>query len=300
MADLDDSYIPLLRDALTELHDGAANLYAKHGNQPSCGSLADREVSESPRPESIITAMSIAQLLIEYSSQNLATFVKTLTDPIQPLAACACVRSMLEPCALSAWMTDPTIDHKERVARVFGYRYEGLQQRLKLARVASAASTDQDVLEQRIDDVENTAIALGYLPVCNSKGKRIGIGRRMLGTTEIITQMLEQETMYRILSAVAHGHHWALRQLGFKLVNPTDGAASVAGVDVTCFEKHLFVPVMAYCGHGAAMALAKSLWNWWSYLGWDCTPLSTLLDNVFDQLQPRQSTRFWRSPASSA
>ena len=33
----------------------------------------------------------------------------------------------------------------------------------------------------------------------------------MPSATEVIKLMLDEEVMYRILSAVAHGHNWAIR-----------------------------------------------------------------------------------------
>lgn len=300
MPDLDDGYITSLRDAVTRLYDGTADLYAKQGDQPNPGSLADKEIRASPRPESIITACSIATQLIEYSGEHLTTFVKTLTEPIEPLAAWTCVRSMLESCALSAWMTDPTIDHQERVARTFAHRYEGLEQQLRFGRVASVQPTELDALEQRIDEVEKNAIALGYPRIQNFKGKRMGIGQRMPGATEIIKLMLDEEKMYRLLSAIAHGHSWAIMQLGFKPVNPAAGAATIGGIGVKCLEKQVLVKGMAYLGLGGAKAFVRPLWYLWTYMGWDRVPLTVLLDNVFDQLQAKDRTRFWRSPKVTA
>jgi hypothetical protein len=300
MPDLDESYITSLRGAITELYDGTADLYAIHGDQPTPDSLADKEIRESPRPESIITACSIATQLIEYSGEHLAAFVKILTEPIEPLATWTCVRSMLESCALSAWMSDPSIDHKERIARAFAHRYEGLEQQLKYGRVVLVQPTELDALEQRIDAVEQTAIALGYPRIHNSKGKRMGIGQRMPGATEIIKLVLDEEEMYRLLSAVAHGHSWAIMQLGFKPVNVAADAADIAGIGVKCFEKQVFVNGMAYLGLGAAKAFAKALWHLWSYMGWDRASLTVLLDSVFDQLQAKACARFWRSTTDTA
>ena len=301
MSDLDGSYITLLRNAVTKLYDGTADLFAKHGDQPNRGSLIDNEIRESPRAESIVTACSIATQLIEYSGEHLTLFVRALVEPIVPLAAWTCVRSMLESCALSAWMMDPTIGHKARVARVFAYRYESLEQQLKCGRLVSGQPIDLDGILQRIDAVEQTAIALGYSPIRNSKGKRIGIGQRMPGATEIIRIMLNEEKMYRLSSAVAHGHSWAMMQLGFKPLNPAgDGATQLAGIDVHCFEKHVLVKGMAYLGLGAATAFSRPVWYLWSCMGWHLEPLAVLLDDVFDQLKAKDCTRFWRLPQQSA
>lgn len=300
MLDLDESYITCLRDAITELYDGTADLCTITGDQPAPDSLADKEIRESPRPESIISARAMAIQLIEYSGDHLAAFAKILTEPTGSLATWTCVRSMLESCALSAWMTDPSIDHKERVARVFAHRYEGLEQQLKCGRAGLIKPTELERLVLRIDEVEETAITLGYPPIQNTKGKRTGIGRRMPGATEIITLVLDKEKMYRLLSAVAHGHTWAINALGFKPVQAPSNATSIAGIRVKCLEKQVFVIGMAYLGLGAADAFAKALWHLWCYMGWNSAPLSVLFEKVFDQLQAKACNRFWRSVTDAA
>lgn len=295
MFEPDNGYIESLREAITQLRDGTADLFAEHGDQPAPESPAQEEINASPRSESIITACSIATQLIEYSSEHLTTFVKNLTEPIEPTAAHACVRSMLEPCALSAWMMDPTIDHNERVARVFAHRYEGFEQELKFGRVVSAQPAELDAHKQHIDDVERTAIALGYPPIVDSKGKRIGIGKRMPGATEIIRLMLNEEKMYRLLSAVAHGHQWAIMQLAFKPVESNTSTDNIAGISVKRFKKHVSVKGMAYLGLCGAKAFVRPLWYMWTYMGWDRQPLTVLFENVFDQLQAKDRARVWRS-----
>ena len=160
--------------------------------------------------------------------------------------------------------------------------------------------TELDSLEKRFDDVEQTAIGLGYPRIQNSKGKRMGIARRMPGATEIIKLVLDEEKMYRLLSAVAHGHSWAILPLGFKPKNAGADAANIADIGVKWFEKQVFVKGMAYLGLRSTKAFAKALWHLWCYMGWDRAPLIVLLDNVFDQLQAKACTRFWRSTTNTA
>lgn len=299
MPDFDESYITSLRGAITALYDGTAELYATHGDQPAPDSLADKDVRESARSESILTVRAMAGLLIEYSGEHLTTFVKILTEPIEPLAAWTCVRSMLESCALSAWLTDPSIDNKERIARAFAHRYEGLEQQLKFGRLVLFQRAELDAVKQRVDTVEQTAIALGYPRIQNSKGKRIGIGQRMPGATEIIKLVLDEETMYRLLSAVAHGHMWAITQVAFKPANAAADTANIAGIRAKYLDKQVNVGHMAYLGLVAARSFSKALWHLWSYMGWDRAPLTVLLDNVFDQLEASACSRFWRSTTNT-
>ena len=133
---LNPTYIISLREAVTELNDGCATLLESTDSNPAHGSQADRGLAQSPQCESIETVISITQFLNEFSSEHLSTFVKILNEPIEPLAACTCVRSMLESCAIAAWLVDPDIEDKERIARQFAHRFQGLDQQLKFGRVA--------------------------------------------------------------------------------------------------------------------------------------------------------------------
>lgn len=294
MYDLDASYITSLRNAITQLYDGVAELIATQGDQPKPDSLADRELRESARPESIVSACSIAMQLNEYSGEHLTAFVKTLTEPGEPLAAWTCVRSMLESCALSAWLTDPTIDDTERISRTFARRYEELEQQLKFCRVAALPQSELDLIGQRTDEVERVAMSLGYPRIENPKGKRTGIAQRMPGATEIIGRVLDEEKMYRLLSAINHGHSWAMIALGYKPAVVAAHSGDVRGIGVQLFEKQLNFTGAAYLGIGGGRAFAKAVWHYWSYMGWDCEPLAVLLDKTFDQLRANEVSRFWR------
>ena len=73
-------------------------------------------------------------------------------------------------------------------------------------------------------------------PIVNKKGKRLGIGQKMPSATEVVKLMLDEEEMYRLLSAVTHGHDWAIRGLGFSPVLEGDLRPAVGGVPVTMFK----------------------------------------------------------------
>ena len=116
----------------------------------------------------------------------------------------------------------------------------------------------------------------------------------MPSATEMIKSMLDEEAMYRLLSAVAHGHSWAIIQLGFKDASATQLQSTVVGINVRPFEKRVYMNGLAYLGLGAAKAFARALWNQSLYMGWDKGQLATVLESVFDKLQAKPSSRFWR------
>ena len=102
--------------------------------------------------------------------------------------------------------------------------------------------------------------------------------------------------MYRLLSAVTHGHDWAIRELAFRPVPEGDINPDVGRVPVTMFEKHVNVNKLALLGLTAAKAFAKPVWDQCNYAGWDNERLIGVLDSTFDKLRLRTSQRFWCPP----
>ncbi len=218
------------------------------------------ELASSARPESIVTACAIANQLIEYSGEHLTAFVKTITEPIEPLASWTCIRSMLESCAIAAWLLDPTINAEQRIARTFAMRYEGLEELLKYGRCVNQPASEIQGLTDRIDDVAQVAAGLGYPPIQNRRGHRTGIGERMPNATELIRSELDEESMYRLLSAVAHGHSWAITQLGFRRSAGDGTVPAVGNIPVHALEKKVYVDGLAYLGrHGVCTTTLESV-----------------------------------------
>lgn len=293
MAELGVDYIERMREALVGFYRQAGDFLRSQGPLPTSTSQANQEMATAPRPESITTALGLATQLLEASSEHVTAFVKTVTEPVDTIACWTCVRSMLESSALAAWLMDPGIDAKERVSRVFALRYEGMKQHLKFFRFAKAPSADIQFVEDRIDKVEQHAILAGYVRVTNKKGDRIGIGQRMPSATEIIGAQLNEEWAYRLLSAVAHGHSWAINSLGFQQAVQQDDLV-IGAAKTTRFEKTANMKGFALLGIRAAKALGLPLWNRCRYCGWDQPGLVGLLESVFDQLQANPDVRFWR------
>lgn len=224
-------------------------------------------------------------------------FVKTVSDPVLTIACWTCVRSMLESSALSAWLLDPAIDARTRIGRTFALRYEGLEQQLKFGRFAKVDPAELKKEEDRMDDIEKIVLALGYPAVTDKKGNRIGFAQKMLSATDMIGLMLDEEGAYRILSAVAHGHHWAIIRLGFKqLVNQPD--VNIGGVATKAFDKTDNLVGFAYLGIRAARAFGIPLWDMCRYFGWDEPRLLAILARAFDKLQTTSTVRFWLPKAA--
>ena len=296
MSELGPDYLPVMREALSRFCDEIRRFDADHGLYPVPGSPAVNEQAASPRTESLATAWSKATLLIESGREHVTAFVKTITEPMELIACWTCVRSMLESCSLASWLLDSSIDARTRVGRVFASRHEGIEQYLKYVRASGGSDEYLQSIEKRSGEVEQDALKLGYPPSVNKKGQRFGIGQKMPSATEVIKLMLDKEEMYRLLSAVTHGHDWALINLGFSPVPEGDLRPDVGGVPVTMFKKTVDINKLALLGLTAAEAFAKPVWDKCNYAGWDKERLIGVLDSTFDELRLRPSKRFWCPP----
>jgi hypothetical protein len=273
-------YVSTMRATLTEFQEETTRFMKDHGERPSPTSMAAAERNAFPKPENVVSCCSMGTLLVEFGADHVSAFVKTTTEPIEAIACWTCVRSMLEACSIAAWVLDPTIDAKERVGRMFAYRREGQDELLKFARAAESATADIQHAEKQIEKIESDARAVG-----------IGRVKKKLNATDMIEKMLGEGTTYKMLSAVAHGHIWAVRPLFFKLTGETQG---MDGVITRAMTKTVDVKGIAFLGLQTAKALGKPLWHLCQYYGWDRARLETLLESVFDKLEASNHSRFWR------
>lgn len=293
MSEIGFDDIAELRDELAHFRDAVAEFVNAEGVVPSQTSQASSEEASFIRPESVRTAQSQAYMLLEVSADQMTALIKTITEPVETIAPYTCVRSLLESAALAAWLLDPGIDTQTRVQRSLAFRYEGLDQQVKFGRLTNAG--DVVKVEARIDLVEQEAIAMGFSPVLDRRGKRIGIAQVMPSATDLIGKMLNEEPMYRLLSAFAHGHSWAMQQLSFRVVPGQPVKHSPAGVRLHTVEKNASPVGMAYLILLAAKAFARPVWYQSRYFGWRSEHLESILDSSFDKLRAASHLRFWRT-----
>ena len=265
---------------------------------PLPGSLFDSELSVARRRESLVTARSIAMTLIESGGEHITAFVKMITKPIEPIACLTCIRSMLEPCARAAWLLDPAIDGDMRIRRTLAIRFDEMAQGLRFARALHQPKEARGI-ENRIRSVERDAQAIGYRKLRDRNGKRIGIGVRMPGVTELVKKILGEEEAYRILSAVSHGQAGTIRNLTYTPVPQTGRRVKIGGVPTVLFEKIIDPGRLAWLGWIGARAFAMPVWYEFTYAGWDKDPLRELFEAAFDLLESNllevgPTERFWR------
>jgi hypothetical protein len=291
MAQLSVHHFERMRDALVQLRDRLAAYAVPYGSEPQPGSVGEADIKTFSRPESVHTAQSQAWILVEVTSDQLTAFIKTVTEPVETVAPYTCVRSLLEGAALACWLFDPAVEVADRVARSIALRYEGMLQQLRWAR---AAGEDPARAERRLADIATMATSLGYRPILDKSGRHAGAGQHLPSVTDLIGTTLNEEEHYRLLSAVAHGHHWALQQLSFDRAPRFDTSSGLSGARLSGLTKAANVTAFALFTLISARAFARTIWYQALYLGWDQTRLRELLEEVFDLLGARDELRFWR------
>jgi hypothetical protein len=283
-----------LRCALTRLDAETAAFVQSQSVDAAPESPAARERAVYPNAKSLDTVSALSSILLELISEHVSLLVKAMTEPIETLSCWTCVRSMLEASAIAGWLLDPGIDGLERVGRAYAHRYEGLVQQIRFARSTNFPRDEVRKVEDRLEEVVRDAATHGFVPVLDGRRRRIGVGQKMPGATDIIKIVLDEDSAYRLLSSVAHAHNWALLQLGFKRLSAPQ-FQTAGGVNTTAIEKsagtvegYQFLAVLA------AKSLALPLWYQCLYDGWNKVRLVTVLDSVYDQMNASPAARFWR------
>jgi len=78
------------------------------------------------------------------------------------------------------------------------------------------SNIDISKIEKNLDQLIEKARKEGLDPIKNRNDKIIGIGHTMPSVTELIRSELDEESTYRLLSAITHAHPFAFNQLGFR------------------------------------------------------------------------------------
>ncbi|MXY13115.1 MAG: hypothetical protein F4Y46_03685 [Chloroflexi bacterium] len=289
----DKAVLDYYSNGLNQFHNLAQRLHQSHGIHFMDGSQADRELNPHPRPELLAPAWSIASSQIEAAADYFAAFANMLAPSdglYTPYAAYACVRSMLEPCAATLWLLDPTANARERTKRTFALRFEDIQQERKFA-VACGQSGDKQ--EQRIAQVARSAAEIGFKPLTGKAGKTVAIGVHKPSPTELIQTQLGEEFWFRFLSAISHGKTWALRISSMQQV-PVQAPQSTDPGGSTLFEKVVNRDLLVTVAVVATISIARALRSKFEYGGWDLEELDSGLESAFEVLKIPPKDRFWR------
>lgn len=262
-------------DLIEEFVSNVDRLLTNLGVEPLAGSQAATELEAHPWSAGANNAFSQGSLLIEISCDHMFCFRRAIIEPALTVAPWASVRNVLETSALSAWLLDPKIEPRERSARSYALRYEGLIQQVKYVRSIS----DNEVLAQAVQrtrEVVDTATSEGHDELFNRLSNRIGLATRLPTSTELVSSQLDAGSEYRLLSAMLHGHHWATQHLGFSSINGPDGVL---------LEMSISPLAILYLAKKATLAFIKPLQRKFDMYNWDKSELNHGFSKVLSTLQ---------------
>jgi hypothetical protein len=228
---------------------------------------------------SLTTISNQGKLLVRGSVEHLLAFSRCLEDPALSIAPYACIRASLESSAIAVWLSDQRVDRKERIARSFAFRFEGLRQQEKSNKDPAIAAQ----IQNRIGEIESKAVSLGYSRLRDPKNdaKIVNIGRPWPGITAIARDALNSEPLYRLLSAVAHAHPWAISRASYRRTSSPN-----------ILEQHLDPRFEDVLRIAAATSLASAVWNVFEFAGVDSASTTNLLSSLCDEMGFTKR-RFW-------
>lgn len=268
--------------SLSEFLDQIKVIWNERGDIPTPNSPADLETKLFPRPESVVTAYTQAGMLFESAADYSMALTKTLTEPAQTIAPWGCARSVVETSVLATWLWDSKVNTRQRIQRSLAFRHEGLLQQLKLAKV-SKGHLDQEKTISRIKEVERVALELGMAKISIIKGRKsIGLELKMPTITDIVTQTFDKAQNYRMLSAMIHGHSWALQSLGFTMA--LENQEIFKGVKGAYLEKNLSLSSVGYLCIEAVTSLSSAMLMKFRLFGWNAKPIALIINRTQKEL----------------
>lgn len=257
-----------------QLHDKTGAFFESHGLDPNNNSIAAKELQAFTHPKSLFMAYSQGVSLIEVAADHLIAFTKTITEPAQSIAPWTITRSVLEVSALSSWLLDTKINSHERVKRSLALRYEGLSQQAKFVQSLGQST---EIVNKRIEKYELIAEELGFSKLRNKKNERTGIGQIMPSVTEIIRESLNEESYYRLYSAMAHSHLWAYSQLSYRKVDEMNSQED----DAVLVEKHLSLELVWWLCVKVTHYFSQPIKYKCELYGFDLESINTIISDVF-------------------
>jgi hypothetical protein len=281
------------RLALDELRITLSGLHIYYDGRRLPESQAELERTTFASAEEVTKAHCQGSHLIHVAADQLLALTKTLTNPVQTIAPWAILRTMLESCALAAWLLDPSIDVMTRVRTSLAWQFEGLEQELKYIRNNALEERTTRGVEKAIDHLDDLAVNLGCQRIIDNRGRRIGVGQKMPSSTEVVKTVYSDASAYRLTSAFVHGHMWATCPFGFR-VEP--GASRTPELDeaegivrmVNDVDPRTLIVLLDMAG----MIFARPIWFHSSLYGWPLSLIRQILDKWADtQATPR--SRFW-------
>jgi len=259
------------------------------GPEPRVGSPAQQEISEFSRPLSVKTAYAYGSMALALARDHLEAVDLIIRLGQPSLAQWTSLRGLLEAASIASWQLDVGIDAYERVSRNFALRFTSMTQSRKIA-VARGELTEASRLDQRMNEMENIALSLGYPLVRNKHGKRDGIGQRKPNITELAESQYDFSIIYKFISSIAHCDSDVVAKLGFENVGKaTDGQPIVQrSIDLEELNAILANALMLYM---------KPFWLLTVQFGFNQQTTSAALEQACDEygVSEDANVRIWRA-----
>jgi hypothetical protein len=269
-----------LRGALEALLQETSRIVCENGITPKGGSPAASDQDAFVSLEAARGIPSQVAQLVEVAGDHISAFAKLIAPPIEVIATWTAMRALLEAAARAKWLLEPGLDTKTRVARSVALRFVGLVEQQRFVR--SAQPDRVPWLRERMNEVERDANSWGLPTIKDKDGKRIGVGVRVPRATDLIEETLGESELYRLMSAVAHGHHWAILALCYRQVERPAPEQLRDGYKP--MKKIVHPAALLMLGATAGRVMGTVTWDQCLYYGWDRGNLQVHLGPVLRAL----------------
>ena len=247
-----------------KLHSQLGVALIDFSSPPAAQSQAEAELEDDDLNEHLRSAYSQASILIEVAADHLSAFVRAITQPALSVSPWTSIRGLLEASAISRWLLEPNLQPRLRACRSLQFRCEGLTQRVKFVRVA-AQDDSLTAAVRRLEQVLQDANSHGLELKGGAQGTPKSLLNPMPPVTDLVRDHLDQEAAYRLLSAMAHAHPWALQQLAF---------AAASDHQPNLLEKALDIEAIAFMGQLGLKSLEMPIVDKCKLFGWPSEGIS--------------------------
>ncbi len=191
-----------------------------NGYKPLVGSQGALELLSDEFSTCIENVYTIGNILLEVSGEYIYAFSRAISNPLLTFAPYIIARNILETSSIVAWIFDPNISAKDRCERYYGFEFISQIKHEQFARLVAStedhkiAIEDHENANKELQKIIADAKVKGFCIHIDNE-KPTGIGKGFPSSTDLVDKYLGMGNLYRLYSAVIHGHHWALRALGF-------------------------------------------------------------------------------------
>jgi len=221
------------REALGKIITESASIINAMGNVPLEDSIADLELKNYKRIKSIKTAHDQAYQRMETAADLMSCLIKSLTEPVETVAPYVLTRGVLESSAYSTWLGRPDISADERVNRSLAMRLKNLREQTLLSEAEPQINGPS---QEKYENLASIAKELNA-EIKTKNGRLTMVGTQLPVPTVICESELREGATYRILSGVSHSRSFAIQQLCFRTIGPSDQ-------DADRLDSEKFIPPM--------------------------------------------------------